>query len=151
MTKTKVGSGGEEPAPLYNVGMEQTTVIFTLPELWMLNSLIRHESEDEGEWKYPPTNAGLARDIAAAILLCEDDAQGEAALAMRLGDLLIVDYNVQASDKTPEGASGKLILLKVFRAMRALTLGPDAEGDTTYRAASELEKPVLEDLQVRAT
>lgn len=112
-------------------------VTFNLAELWLLNAAIRHGVAQENDWKFPPASAQLAVEIMEAIHTCEEHKVPEYTLLLSKGDLLVIDYNIQADMKTPEGAQGKQILLKVFRAVSELdnTLPSSEERDETYNQA----------------
>lgn len=88
---------------------------FTLAELWLLHDLVRHEVPQRDQWKYPPADLALNDDIAAAIYACETDKLPEYTLDLERGDLLVIDYCLRRDVKTPEGANGKVMLLKTFR------------------------------------
>ena len=98
-------------------------ITFTLAELWLLNDLIRHEMADGDRWRYPPVSKELADEIALSILACEDHGFEEHTLTLSEGDLMVIDYNVRRDNKSPEGAVGKHILLKTFRARSELAYG----------------------------
>jgi hypothetical protein len=101
---------------------------FTLPELWLLRSVIRHEQQGIEMWKFPPANKELNDQIARAILFCIDNGQQEAALELSAGDTYAIDYCVNQDAKdTAGGAMGKEILLKAFRARVEITDGQLAE------------------------
>ena len=98
-------------------------VTLTLAELWLLNDLIRHEMAEADRWKWPPTAKELADEIAFAILACEDHQLDDYTLMLSEGDLMVIDYNIRRDHKSPEGAVGKHILLKTFRARSELAYG----------------------------
>ena len=61
--------------------------------------------------------------------------------------MLVIDYHIRAAHKTPEGAKGKDILLKLYRARMKLAYTYDTgENDyaDSYKAAVK-EKEVTED------
>lgn len=113
------------------------SISFTLAELWLLNDFIRHELPAGGTWQFPPASVDLNDEIAFAIETCEAHNVSEYTLQLSRGDLLAIDYFVRRDHKTPEGASGKQVLLKTFAARKALDFGlgiPDHAGDDlTYR------------------
>lgn len=124
----------------YNVDTGRAAVVFTVAELWLLNSFVRHEMQDQERWLYPPASRDLNQEIALAIAACGDCGLKEFALSLSRGDLLVLDYNIRQDMKTPEGASGHAILTKVFEAMRDVAYGSPAAGkekDRTYREAKE--------------
>jgi hypothetical protein len=109
---------------------ERTAVVFSLPELWLLHDFVRHEIPDAKSWRYPPASEELNEEITMAIESCETHGLPEFTLLLSRGDLLVIDYLVRRDHKTPEGANGKMVLLKVFRARKALASDiPDHEGD----------------------
>ncbi len=113
-------------------------VEFTLAELWMLHDLVRHDEDAVSEYKWPTVSTGLNEQVALAIVACEDGGLKSYTLALDRGGLLLLDYHVRRDMKTPEGASGAAVLLKVFRARRDAAYGPTADGgDTTYAAAGK--------------
>ena len=112
-------------------------VEFTLAELWMLNDVIRHDEDAISKKAWPLVSTQLNGEIALAILACEDSSLKTYTLALTKGDMLVLDANVRRDMKTPEGAKGKEILLKLFKARYELAYGATAEGgeDLTYRQA----------------
>jgi hypothetical protein len=109
---------------------ERIAVVFSLPELWLLHDFVRHEIPDAKSWRYPPASEELNEEISMALESCETHSLPEYTLMLSRGDLLVIDYFVRRDHKTPEGASGKPLLLKVFRARKALTTDiPDHDGD----------------------
>ena len=122
-------------------------VSFTQPELCLLHALVRHESQDEHTWKFPTTSKSLNEDIAGTLLACDRYKLEEYTLLLSEGDLLVIDYWVRWDMKTPEGAKGKDILLKIFQARdemnTGLPVGQDEEDDS-YKTAWERAKTILE-------
>ncbi len=112
-------------------------VEFTLAELWMLNDVVRHDEDAICKKKWPSVSTQLNGEIALAILACEDNGLEAYTLMLMKGDILVMDANVRRDMKTPEGAAGKAILLKLFKARYELIYGAIAEGgeDLTYRQA----------------
>ncbi len=112
-------------------------VAFTLAELWMLNDVVRHDEDLASKKKWPTVSTTLNGEIALAILACEDSGLKAYTLALTKGDILVMDANVRRDMKTPEGAKGKEILLKLFKAQYELAYGATAEDgeDLTYRQA----------------
>ncbi len=112
-------------------------VVFTTAELWMLNDVIRHDEDAICKKKWPTVSTQLNSEIALAILACEDGGLETYTLMLTKGDILVMDANVRRDMKTPEGAAGKAILLKLFKARYELIYGATAEGgeDLTYRQA----------------
>ncbi len=116
---------------------EARPVEFTLAELWMLNDVIRHNEDGISKKAWPSVSTQLNGEIALAILACENSDLKAYTLALTKGDILVMDTNVRRDMKTPEGAKGKEILLKLFKARYELIYGATAEGgeDLTYRQA----------------
>lgn len=106
----------------------EAVAIFTLDQLWLLRSVVRHEMAQQETWKIPPADRSLNGQIASAILFCVDNAQGEAAVRLTLGDTYVLDYCVQQDAKDPKSGVniGKPILLEVFRARKAIEEGENA-------------------------
>ncbi len=100
-------------------------VTFTIAEIWLLVSVIKHEMQDAERWKWPITNKPLVEELMLACLTCEDAKLEEFTLELSEGDCLLIDYNITPDMKTPEGAIGKNVLLKVFRALSELSYGYD--------------------------
>jgi hypothetical protein len=115
--------------------MNERPVSFTLEELWLLNDLVRHEISEAERWKFPPTSKPLCDEIVFAIVACEDNDLPEYSLLLSDGDLMVIDYNVRRDAKHPDGAFGKQILLKTFRARTELAFGyeADAAHDKSYK------------------
>jgi hypothetical protein len=112
------------------IAAERAPVTFTLGELWLLHDFIRHEAPDIKSWRYPPACEELNDEIAFAIESCESHGLEEYTLVLSRGDMLTIDYFIRRDQKTPEGASGKKVLLKVFRARKELAIHiPDHNGD----------------------
>lgn len=101
--------------------MITSSVTFDIAELWLLQSVIRHEMAQQGEWKFPFASLDLNDRVAAAILFCDENHVSEASMQLSRGDTLCVDYNVRSDMKDAQGKQiGKLILLKSFRVRRDL-------------------------------
>lgn len=98
-------------------------VSFSLAELWLLNDLVRHEMQEAERWRFPPVSKELCDEIVFAIVACEDLGLDEYTLLLTDGDLMVIDYNVRRDHKNPDGAVGKHMLLKTFRARSELALG----------------------------
>ena len=112
-------------------------VSFTLAEIWMLHDVIRHDEDAICKKAWPSVSTQLNGEISLAILACEDNSLEAYTLVLTKGDILVIDANVRRDMKTPEGAAGKAILLKLFKARYELIYGAIAEGreDLTYRQA----------------
>ena len=127
----------------------EVPIVFSLFELWMLTDFVRADIPDREKWSYPPASKELNTEIALAIASCEENGLDEYTLLLSEGDMLVIDYNVRAAHKTPEGAKGKDILLKLYRARAKLeedSLGFKTNADTddkTYKSAVK-EKEVTD-------
>jgi hypothetical protein len=103
---------------------ERTPVTFTLEELWLLQSKVRHEMSGQDQWKIPPTSQELNDQIATGILFCEENGQPEACLSLSLDDCFAIDYAVPQEAKSSGGSPlGKPVLRKAFAARVALRVG----------------------------
>ena len=120
-------------------GLERIPVTLTTSELWLLHDFIRHEVPEARAWRYPPACEELNEEVAFALDTCEAHNLQEYTLMLSKGDMLTIDYFIRRDHKTPEGASGKKILLKVFRARKELVTDiPDHDGDDrTYMEVRE--------------
>ncbi len=114
---------------------DSRSIEFTLQELWLLHDVIRHNEDGVPKKKWPKVSTELNSEIALAILACKDSDLKIYTLMLTQGDILVMDANVRRDMKTPEGAKGVEILLKLFKARFELIYGPLAEGsvDLTYR------------------
>jgi hypothetical protein len=110
-------------------------VTFTRDELWLLHDFVRHELPDSRQWRFPPASEELNEEIALALDACETHELSEYTLLLSRGDMLVMDFFVRRDHRTPEGASGKQLLLKIFRARSELSSAlPEHDGnDFTYR------------------
>ena len=116
-------------------GTSQTaSILFSLDELWLLQSVIRHEMPQMDTWHFPPASLSLNDQIAEALVLCDEHDLGEAAILLTRGDCLAIDHNVPQGAKSAAGvAIGKSVLMKSFHARRELEEGnspvasPDSE------------------------
>jgi hypothetical protein len=122
-------------------------VIFTLEELWLLRSVVRHEIPSQETWKFPPASLHLNDQIAETILLCHENQLEEAALMLSRGDTLIIDYVVPQDAKSAKGVPlGVPVLLKSFRARKEL-----AEGEQRLSQREEPVRPSDEQIQAALT
>ena len=114
---------------------ERRSVTLTRDELWLLHDFVRHELPESRGWRFPPASEDLNEEIVLALDACETHGLEEYTLLMSKGDMLVIDFFVRRDHRTPEGASGKQVLLKIFRARSELSLElPEHEGnDLTYR------------------
>jgi hypothetical protein len=95
--------------------------LFTVDELWLLQSVVRHELPQMEQWDFPPASVDLNDQIADALVLCDENGCGEAALVLSRGDCLLIDYCVPQGAKSVSGLPiGKQVLLKSFRARRVI-------------------------------
>jgi hypothetical protein len=115
--------------------MERKPVTFSRDELWLLHDFVRHELPDSRQWRYPPSSEELNEEIVLALDACETHDLSEYTLLLSKGDMLVIDFFVRRDHRTPEGASGKNLLLKLFRARSELSSGlVEHEGnDLAYR------------------
>ena len=114
---------------------DTSTVVeeFSLDELWLLQSAVRHEVAQQEQWKFPPASRELNDAIAAALLFCTECKEASATLVLSYGDLLVIDYNVQQSAKDVNGKLvGKAILLKTFSARSRLAYGDEPEAEEPF-------------------
>lgn len=96
---------------------ELASIILTKDELWLLQSVVRHESLDQSRWQIPITDLDLNEQVARALVFCEDHGQEEAALYLTYSQLILLDAVVPASAKSINGVStGRSVLLKSYRA-----------------------------------
>lgn len=104
-------------------------IILTKDELWLLQSVVRHESLDQSRWQIPTTDLDLNEQVARALVFCEDHGQEEAALHLTNSQLILLDAVVPASAKSVAGVSiGRSVLLKSYRARLGLTAPQTPEG-----------------------
>ncbi len=97
-----------------------TPVQFSVAELWLLHNFVRHEDSKQDDWKFPPVSFDLNEQISDALLAADKYGVTDATLLLTLHSCLVIDYHIRADMKTPEGAYGVKILLKVFAARAAL-------------------------------
>jgi hypothetical protein len=128
--------------------LETAPVTFMLSELWLLHSFIRHEQAQQEQWKLPPADLDLNDQIAFAIVACEDDHLPAYTLQITAHQLLCIDYWIRDEHKSMTGAKGKDILLKTFRARRALQgdlpLVDDTSSDVSYQQAKGASNAVTD-------
>jgi hypothetical protein len=115
--------------------IERKPVTFSRDELWLLHDFVRHELPESRQWRYPPASEELNEEIVVALDACETHELPEYTLLLSKGDMLVIDFFIRRDHRTPEGASGKNLLLKIFRARSELSLGlVEHEGnDFAYR------------------
>lgn len=95
--------------------------VFTIDELWLIQSVIRHEIPQIDQWKFPPANIDLNDQVAQALVFCDENNVSEAAVVMSRGDCLAIDYCVPQGAKSSAGAPiGKQVLMKSFHARRVI-------------------------------
>jgi hypothetical protein len=101
------------------------TVFLSRDQLWFLRSRVRHESADQDKWKAPPSDVDLNRQIADAILRCEEVDLPGAWLELSKQDCLLIDYVTDQDAKGSDGRPiGRPLLLATFAAYRELEEGP---------------------------
>lgn len=112
---------------------------FTIEEMWLLQSVIRHEMQNGEGWKFPPASLELNDQIARALLMCSEQGLQSAFLELSRGDCLAIDYLVPNTAKSANGTMiGKSVLLKSYKA-RAQT------SDWFVATAEEPEPVQLQD------
>ena len=100
------------------------SAVFSVEELWMLQSSIRHEIAQLEQWKFPPASLDLNDQVAECLLRCHEYSLSEGPLVLSRGDCLVIDYCVPQTAKSPSGVPiGKNILIKSFRARMQLIDG----------------------------
>lgn len=109
----------------------------------MLHDFVRHELPESRHWRFPPASEELNEEIALALDACETHGLDEYTLLLSKGDTLVIDFFVRRDHRTPEGVSGKQLLLKVFHARSELSSTlPGHEGnDLTYREVNRDAAP----------
>ena len=120
---------------------------FTVAEIWLLLAVVKHEIAEINRWRFPPANRELVEELALAALACEDSKIKEYTLMLSEGDCLLIHYNVQPDMKTLEGAVGKQILLKTFRALSELAYGYSV---TDEKSDKIIDKGVITDALERS-
>ena len=124
---------------------ETVPVLFTLEELWLLQSVVRHEIPQQESWSNPPASLALNDQLAEAILMCVEDEISEVALVLSRSDCLVLDATVPQNAKNAAGSPiGKSILVKSFMARRALAGGPVASADDPEMSREEIESRIAE-------
>ena len=115
---------------------ELINIQFTEAELWMLHAFVRHDREHINEDKYSIVSTELNQQIVFALLACANSDIKEYNLLLSLGHILLLDWCIRDDMKSPAGANGKEILLKVFQARNDLIYGPTSEHqDVDYKTA----------------
>lgn len=109
---------------------QTATAVFTCEELWLLQSVIRHEVAQQEQWKYPPASFELNEQVAESLLRCEAFGIDEAALLLTMEQALVIDYCVPQSAKSPSGVPiGKNILMKSFVVRKEIEEGLSATAE----------------------
>jgi hypothetical protein len=121
---------------------QTVTAVFTCEELWLLQSVIRHEVAQQEQWKFPPASLELNDMVAESLLRCEEFGIDEAALLLNMEQALVIDYCVPQSAKSPSGVPiGKNILLKSFMVRREIEQGLSATAEEPGSpSASEVQE-----------
>ena len=115
---------------------ELINIQFTEAELWMLQAFVRHDRERNNKDRYPIVSTELNQQIVFALLACANSSITEYNLLLSEADLLLLDWCIRDDMKSPAGANGKEILLKVFQARSDLIYGPTSEHqDIDYKTA----------------
>jgi hypothetical protein len=113
-------------------------VLFSLDELWLLQSVVRHEMAQQDQWKIPPVSAALNDQVADALVRCEEAGLGEVALVLTRADCLAIDYHVPQGAKSPSGVPiGRQLLMKSFRARRDIDEGLTLTADDPAQMTAE--------------
>ena len=103
---------------------------FSVAQLWLLQSRIRHEMQGQETWKYPPASVELNDQIAEALLACHRHNLSEAALVLSWGDCLLIDFVTPGDAKDANGKPiGREILLASYEARDAIRRGAPAATD----------------------
>ena len=111
-------------------------VLFTEAEMWMLHAFVRHDRERNNKDRYPIVSTELNEQIVFGLLACANSEIKEYTLLLSLGHILLLDWCIRDDMKSPAGANGKAILLKVFQARTDLVYGPTSEHqDIDYKTA----------------
>ena len=110
-----------------------------------MRAYVRHEMASVEQWRaFPPVSLELNDDIAAAILFCVENDEGEAALLLSRGDCLVLDYLIPQDAKSPDGKLiGKPLLLKTFAARREIAGGPMATEEGKDIDKAEIAEAML--------
>jgi len=103
--------------------VERKPVTFSRDELWLLHDFVRHELPESRQWHFPPASEELNEEIVLGLDACETHDLPEYTLLLSKGDMLVIDFFIRRDHRTPEGASGKNLLLKIFRARSELSSG----------------------------
>lgn len=129
-------------------GTHTATAVFTMEELWLLQSAIRHEVPQHEQWRTPPGNPDLNDQVAESILRCEELALSEAAVVLTWDDCLAIDYCVPQAAKSPGGLPiGKSVLLKSYRARKAIRSGESEAATVAEEPAAPTSSEVRDRLR----
>ena len=110
--------------------MNSAAVQFERAELWLLQSVIRHEMQGQEMWKFPPASLDLNDQIAKALLFCDEPGEPSAFLELTRGDTLCIDFCVPNTAKDANGKPiGQNVLMKSFRARAKIAEWFAAEAD----------------------
>lgn len=122
---------------------DKTPIVFTLPELWLLQGKVRHEAASRDQWRVQPASQELNTQVAMAILLCEENGLPDACLEVSFDDCLVIDYVIPQDAKDSEGRPlGRPILRKSFVARRCL-LGWDLDADADEPLDTQVNVPIM--------
>lgn len=132
-----------EYAPDPSSSQNTAPAVFTIDELWLLQSVIRHETPQVESWHFPPASLFLNDQLAEALVRCDEQALSEAAILLTRGDCLVIDHNVPQGAKSAAGvAIGKSVLMKSFRARREIDQGGSPVSPTAP-AEQEIDREEL--------
>jgi len=119
---------------------QTATAVFTMEELWLLQSAVRHEVPQHEQWRTPPGNPELNDQVAESILRCEELGLSEAALVLTWDDCLAIDYCVPQAAKSVSGQPiGKSVLLKSYRVRKTIRSGSDGASAEEPRSPTSSE------------
>ncbi len=97
---------------------------------------MRHDRERNNKEMYPIVSTELNEQIVFALLACANSKIKEYNLLLNLGHILLLDWCIRDDMKSPAGANGKEILLKIFQARTDLVYGPTSDHqDIDYKTA----------------
>lgn len=102
----------------------RVAVSFTHDEIWLLHAFVRHDRVANNRDKYPIVSTALNEQIVLALVACEDSGIKEYNLFLSEADTLLIDWCIRDDMKSPAGAKGKEILLKIFRVRSGAAYGP---------------------------
>lgn len=109
----------------FSIPFGTVPVTFSLDELWLLESKIAPEPlPNMAEMRFPPGSLELNQLIIEAIVTCVDSMLDEYTIPLTFGDCLAICSTVSRDVTDADGvAIGESVLLKTFRARKALLYG----------------------------